>query len=932
MLGSWAASPARFREDANAEEDYALGGYRDRLIVELAQNAADAAVRAGIPGELRLEFDGSTLRAANVGEPLSAEGVQALATLRASAKREGATVGRFGVGFAAVLAISDEPAIISRTGGVRFSRSATASAVAELPSLAGELARRGGHVPVLRLPWPVAGTPPDGYATEVVLPVRPDAVDVVRAALDDIDADLLLGLPALHRIRIGDRIVSADWDGDVVRLDDRTWRVRRAEGVIPPELLDDRPTEEALRDRWSITWAVPDDGPLPPGVLYAPTPSAEPVTVPARLIGTIPLDPDRRHVAPGPLTDHLISRAAVAYAELLTVLDDPLRFVPRPTLAGAEFDAALVNSVLEELRRTRFLSTVDGSPVAPAGAVVLDSVDPTPFAGVLSGLLPAVWAPPLQILGVRRISVAELIELLSTVDRPATWWRTAYDALSDADRDALAGLPVPLVDGRTVPGPRGVLLPDAELPALDALGLPVADPDAVHPLLERLGATRASPAGVLADPRVRTLVESSIDHESPLWEAILPLVAAAGTDVDELPWLAELALPGADGEWYPAGEMALPDSPLAAVIEPDAPFGIPDPHLVAEFGPESLLAVGVLATFAVLRVEDVDPTTADLQLDGESDWYAVLLDLAPDSDLPPTLPVVEAVRDLEFVRADAWPAALRQINVAPTTSCVLADGRRIEVPSYTRWWLSCHPVLDGRRPDRLRAAEAVELAGLYDPAGSEFAQLTGVRTGLDDVLADIAAIPDLLERLGDARRRVEPWVLADVYSQIATAAADFELEPPDFVRVAADRVVPRRVAAVLDVPYVLPLVDAPLVPAGGAPVAVADLLQLPLASTLVDPIDVAPEAPRPWASVPGVQLAAARCGGPVPATAVDIHSGQSELMWWPTDSVDHIWGGADALGRALAWRLGRWDRRAAAAEAFAHPDRADELAAEDVCE
>jgi hypothetical protein len=45
VLDAWAASPARFREDA--EEDYALGGYRDRGVVELAQNAADAAVRAG---------------------------------------------------------------------------------------------------------------------------------------------------------------------------------------------------------------------------------------------------------------------------------------------------------------------------------------------------------------------------------------------------------------------------------------------------------------------------------------------------------------------------------------------------------------------------------------------------------------------------------------------------------------------------------------------------------------------------------------------------------------------------------------------------------------------------------------------------------------------------------------------------------------------
>src|ERR1700741_455322 len=84
VLDAWAASPARFREDANAEEDYALGGYRDRLVVELAQNAADAASRAGVPGRLRLTLSDGMLTAANTGAPLDANGVEALSTLRAS--------------------------------------------------------------------------------------------------------------------------------------------------------------------------------------------------------------------------------------------------------------------------------------------------------------------------------------------------------------------------------------------------------------------------------------------------------------------------------------------------------------------------------------------------------------------------------------------------------------------------------------------------------------------------------------------------------------------------------------------------------------------------------------------------------------------------------------------------------------------------------
>src|SRR5215213_6040998 len=90
VLAGWAASPARFREDANAEEDLALGGYRDRVVVELAQNAVDAAARAGVEGRLLLSLRDGALVAANTGAPLDATAVEALSTLRASAKRDDA--------------------------------------------------------------------------------------------------------------------------------------------------------------------------------------------------------------------------------------------------------------------------------------------------------------------------------------------------------------------------------------------------------------------------------------------------------------------------------------------------------------------------------------------------------------------------------------------------------------------------------------------------------------------------------------------------------------------------------------------------------------------------------------------------------------------------------------------------------------------------
>ncbi|MGO1339336.1 MAG: hypothetical protein ACTML1_07075, partial [Cellulosimicrobium funkei] len=56
VLEAWRSSTTRLREDANTEEDHAHGSYRGRVVVELAQNAADAAVRAGVPGRLRLSL------------------------------------------------------------------------------------------------------------------------------------------------------------------------------------------------------------------------------------------------------------------------------------------------------------------------------------------------------------------------------------------------------------------------------------------------------------------------------------------------------------------------------------------------------------------------------------------------------------------------------------------------------------------------------------------------------------------------------------------------------------------------------------------------------------------------------------------------------------------------------------------------------------
>ncbi|MFE5476462.1 sacsin N-terminal ATP-binding-like domain-containing protein [Nocardia sp. NPDC056541] len=202
VLAAWRDSPTRLREDSASEADLVAAGYRDRLLTELAQNAADAAAKAGVAGELIVRVLDGRLHVANTGAPLSVSGVHALTALRASGKAGAAQVGRFGVGFTAVRSVGDEIEVRSTTGSLRFSRVATLNALHDtgigIPDNLTTIAP-----PVLRLAWPVPTTPLAGTDTEIVVHLRDD-IDLA-ALLDAMRAeapDLLLELPALQRIRI----------------------------------------------------------------------------------------------------------------------------------------------------------------------------------------------------------------------------------------------------------------------------------------------------------------------------------------------------------------------------------------------------------------------------------------------------------------------------------------------------------------------------------------------------------------------------------------------------------------------------------------------------------------------------------------------------------------------------------------------------------
>ena len=398
VLAAWADSPTRFREDANAEEDLRLGGYADTWCVELAQNAADAARAAGVAGtgadRGSAPIDGrGELRVANTGAPLDAAGVAALAALRASAKRDDAgSVGRFGVGFAAVLALSDAPRIVTAGGGVAFSAASTAEAVRELPGPAAELARRDGQLPVLRLVWPTGADeppPPAGYATEVRLPLRPG-----------VDADALLGQPRRPPLRTccsrcptwsrststaggseRRRCRGSETHGD--RRDRRAGRIAAlARWSAAPRRVARRHRRRAARPARAGRSAGPcrstptaDPAPLGDDVLHAPDRHRR-TARPAR-----PADrrrsrwtPTAAASAPAPATDAVLRAAADAYLDLVAAVapDERLALVPAAGFPRSELDARLRALLLDALRAAAVAARRGRRRARAAAAPVLD--------------------------------------------------------------------------------------------------------------------------------------------------------------------------------------------------------------------------------------------------------------------------------------------------------------------------------------------------------------------------------------------------------------------------------------------------------------------------------------------------------------------------------------------------------------------------------
>lgn len=140
-IENYARDPDLLAEHVGMEDNFQTGGYGERQVEELLQNAID---QLAAPGRVELRIADGVLYCANEGSPFGADGIKAVTGAFLSAKKD-EKIGRFGLGFKSVLGVTDRPQILSRSVSFGFNSP-------EAKALLSNLPYQPARVPTLRVP------------------------------------------------------------------------------------------------------------------------------------------------------------------------------------------------------------------------------------------------------------------------------------------------------------------------------------------------------------------------------------------------------------------------------------------------------------------------------------------------------------------------------------------------------------------------------------------------------------------------------------------------------------------------------------------------------------------------------------------------------------------------------------------------------------
>lgn len=318
-LDVYRRDPTRVREDALKERATAEGGYGRKQILELVQNASDAMLEDSGRIEVRLTDD--FLYVANQGSPFTREGVVALLYSHLSDKND-EQIGRFGLGFKSIAAISGCPEIFSHT--VSFGFDAT-RARSEIQEVAPEI----DESPALRLAWSVdplerASSDPVlaemmTWATTVVRVPCGDRHSLLSEDLKQFPGWFVLFARHVRQIELVNasegtsRTISISSQGtegyvlsDTSQKDDIGWKIFEHVHRPSPEALAS--AGAARRDEVKVSWAVQKTGRAGVGQLSAFFPVDEMTTLSGMLNAPWKLSDDRSSLIASPFNQEILEK------------------------------------------------------------------------------------------------------------------------------------------------------------------------------------------------------------------------------------------------------------------------------------------------------------------------------------------------------------------------------------------------------------------------------------------------------------------------------------------------------------------------------------------------------------------------------------------------------------------------------------------------
>lgn len=320
--------PSRIEQDANNELRISSGGYNDRQLEELIQNAVDAARSGG--GRIEVLLTQRALYVANDGKPFDEAGLLSIMASDISTKDQ-ESVGKFGIGFKSVLAVSATPKVLSRSISFGFDS-----------DWSEKMLRGEGYVcpsyPAMRLAKlidPVAEASADPQlaglmswaSTVVVLPLSTSYLSLSRR-LYDFPAEFVLFSPHIRRATLRNlaeptdpitkrgrkpvrEVVAEPGEGPLTTLraggESTTWAV--AEAVHRPnaqELQDGG--HVAAREEVTVRYAVMIPPGTSDGAFWAYFPTREGTTLSGLVNAPWKLSDDRTRLLAGDFNEAILRR------------------------------------------------------------------------------------------------------------------------------------------------------------------------------------------------------------------------------------------------------------------------------------------------------------------------------------------------------------------------------------------------------------------------------------------------------------------------------------------------------------------------------------------------------------------------------------------------------------------------------------------------